>query len=117
MQTHLRTGVRRQRLLPELVLLTMLSLVAELVLLARRGELTLLGEGLPRLTWLARLRRSLVERLLLVGLDRLLGLRLARVLPRLLARLLGLGVLGELLRRRSVTARLTGVRILRRLRW
>jgi len=96
----LRSGWVRLRL-PELPLLT---LVAELVLL--REGLALLGVRLV-LLWvgLPLLRRSLLERLLLVGLARLLGLRL------------GLGVLGELLRRGTVTARLTGERVLRRLRW
>jgi hypothetical protein len=62
-------------------------------------ELALLRDGLTLLL----VRRLLRERLLLVLPRRLLDVRLA----------LGLGVLRELLRRRSVTARLAGVRVLR----
>jgi hypothetical protein len=83
-------------------LLLGLTLVRELALVLRvltlLHGLTLLREGLAVLGW-----RLLGERLLLVR-------RLLR-LPLGLA--LGLVVLRELLRRRSVTTRLAGVRVLR----
>ncbi|MEV5961146.1 hypothetical protein AB0L70_05245 [Kribbella sp. NPDC051952] len=76
-----------------------LALLEGLLLVRRlRGLTVLLLSGVTRLAWLAAVPLAL--------------LRLARLLRRLLVRL---GVLGELLRGRPVTARLTWVGVLRRL--
>jgi hypothetical protein len=93
-----------------------LALLEGLLVVRRLRRLTVLLLSrltrLDRLTWLAAVP---LARLRLARL-RLARLRLARLLRGLLCWLLGrLGVLGELLRGRPVTARLTWVGVLRRL--